>query len=149
MSRDQSSIVDGTVGNFAGQHVLAEFEGVDPALLDDVAFLRVTLARSLDRAGATVCDVVSRRFAPQGVTVLALLSESHASLHTYPEVGSVFLDVFTCGNRADPELAMRLLAEALAATSTNTTTIRRGHRPQSTSTRSAATSAVVAEEAVQ
>jgi S-adenosylmethionine decarboxylase len=38
----------------------------------------------------------------------------------------VFLDVFTCGNRADPELAMRLLAEALHATSTNITTIRRG-----------------------
>lgn len=128
MSRDQGSTrtVEDTVGLFAGQHVLAEFGGVDPALLDDVAFLRVTLEQSLDRAGATVCDVVSKRFVPQGVTVLALLSESHASLHTYPEVGSVFLDVFTCGNRADPELAMRLLAEAFAATSTNITTIRRG-----------------------
>jgi S-adenosylmethionine decarboxylase len=128
MSRDQlSTMTDGTtVGVFAGHHVFAEFEGIDPALLDDVAFLRVTLERTLDQAGATVCDVVSKRFVPQGVTVLALLSESHASLHTYPEVGSVFLDVFTCGNRADPELAMRLLAEALAATSTNITTIRRG-----------------------
>jgi S-adenosylmethionine decarboxylase proenzyme len=117
---------DPLVGAFAGHHVLAEFEGIDPALLDDVAFLRGTLERSLARAGATVCDVVSRRFVPQGVTVLALLSESHASLHTYPEIGSVFLDVFTCGDRADPELAVRLLAEALAATSTNTTSIRRG-----------------------
>ena len=128
MSRDQlSTMTDGTtVGVFAGQHVFAEFEGIDPALLDDVAFLRVTLERTLDQAGATVCDVVSKRFVPQGVTVLALLAESHASLHTYPEVGSVFLDVFTCGNRADPELAVRLLAEALAATSTNITTIRRG-----------------------
>src|SRR3984893_5897721 len=107
MSRDQVSTkrVDTTVGVFAGQHVLAEFDGVDPALLDDIAFLRVTLERSLDRAGATVCDVVSKRFVPLAVAVLALLSESHASLHTYPEVGSVFLDVFTCGNRADPELA--------------------------------------------
>jgi S-adenosylmethionine decarboxylase len=128
MSRDQlSAKTAGTaVGVFAGQHVLAELEGVDPALLDDVAFLRVTLERSLDRAGATVCDVVSKRFVPQGVTVLALLSESHASLHTYPEVGSVFLDVFTCGNRADPELATRLLAEALGAKDSHVTIIRRG-----------------------
>jgi S-adenosylmethionine decarboxylase len=128
MSRDQLSTptADTAVGVFAGQHVLAEFEGVDPALLDDVAFLRVTLERSLDRAGATVCDVVSKRFVPQGVTVLALLSESHASLHTYPEVGAVFLDVFTCGNRADPELATRLLAEALGAKETHVTIIRRG-----------------------
>lgn len=120
---------DSTVGAFAGCHVLAEFQGVDPVLLDDVGFLRGTLERSLGEAGATVCDVVSRRFVPQGVTVLALLSESHASLHTYPELGSVFLDVFTCGDRADPELAMRLLAEALAATSTDITTIRRGRTP--------------------
>lgn len=128
MSRDQLSTrnADAAVGVFAGQHVLAEFEGVDPALLDDVAFLRVTLERSLDRAGATVCDVVSKRFVPQGVTLLALLSESHASLHTYPEVGAVFLDVFTCGNRADPELATRLLAEALGAKDTHVTIIRRG-----------------------
>ena len=130
MSRDRLSTktndTDTTVGVFAGQHVLAEFAGVDPALLDDVAFLRVTLERSLDRAGATVCDMVSKRFVPQGVTVLALLSESHASLHTYPEVGAMFLDVFTCGNRADPELATQLLAEALAATSMNVTIIRRG-----------------------
>jgi S-adenosylmethionine decarboxylase proenzyme len=73
-----------------------------------------------------VCDVVSKRFVPQGVTVLALLSESHASLHTYPEVGAVFLDVFTCGSRADPELATRLLAEALGAKDTHVTIIRRG-----------------------
>jgi S-adenosylmethionine decarboxylase proenzyme len=128
MSRDPLSAksADTAVGVFAGQHVLAEFEGIDPVLLDDIAFLRVTLERSLDRAGATVCDVVSKRFVPQGVTVLALLSESHASLHTYPEVGAVFLDVFTCGNRADPELATRLLAEALGAKDTHVTIIRRG-----------------------
>ncbi|HEX5407321.1 MAG TPA: adenosylmethionine decarboxylase [Pseudonocardiaceae bacterium] len=111
---------------FAGQHVFAEFEGIDPILLDDEAFLRDAMTRTLDQAGAIVCDLMSKRFAPQGVTVVALLSESHASLHTYPELGSVFLDVFTCGDRADPELAMRLLAEALAAKSTSITTTRRG-----------------------
>jgi S-adenosylmethionine decarboxylase proenzyme len=73
-----------------------------------------------------VCDVVSKQFAPQGVTVVALLSESHASLHTYPELGSVFLDEFTCGSAADPELAMRLLAESLGARTARLTTIQRG-----------------------
>jgi S-adenosylmethionine decarboxylase len=111
---------------FLGHHVLAEFEGVDPGPLDDVDFLLATLQSALRAAGATVCDVVSKQFVPQGVTVIALLSESHASLHTYPELGSVFLDVFTCGERADPELAMKLLAEALGARSTRITTIQRG-----------------------
>ncbi|GGM80259.1 S-adenosylmethionine decarboxylase proenzyme [Longimycelium tulufanense] len=115
-----------TVGLFAGQHVLAELEGVDPALLDDEPFLRRTLAEVLDLAGATVCDVISKQFEPQGVTVLALLSESHASVHTYPERGALFVDVFTCGTRAKPERAVELLTEALRPTSAQVQTINRG-----------------------
>ena len=55
----------------------------------------------MSEAGATLCEVMSHRFAPQGVTVLAMLAESHASVHTYPELGTVFVDVFTCGETAD------------------------------------------------
>jgi S-adenosylmethionine decarboxylase len=115
-----------TVGSFTGQHVLAEMEGIDADLLNDEALLRDILCRVLDQAGATVLDVTSKRFEPQGVTVLALLSESHASLHTYPEIGSVFVDVFTCGHRADPELAVQLIAEALHTPVVHAKTIRRG-----------------------
>jgi S-adenosylmethionine decarboxylase len=115
-----------TVGSFTGQHVLAEMEGIDADLLNDEALLRDILTTVLDQAGATVLDVTSKRFEPQGVTVLALLSESHASLHTYPEIGSVFVDVFTCGHRADPELAVQLIAEALHTPVVHAKTIRRG-----------------------
>ncbi|GAA4839442.1 adenosylmethionine decarboxylase [Saccharopolyspora rosea] len=114
------------VGLFTGQHVLAELEGVDPELLDDEQFLRETLHTALNESHATVCDMIAKRFDPQGVTVLALLSESHASLHTYPEDGSIFIDVFTCGHTAQPERAVRLLAEALNPTSMNTQTVHRG-----------------------
>jgi S-adenosylmethionine decarboxylase len=116
------------VGLFAGQHVLAELEGVSPELLDDERFLRHALGEALTQADATVLEVVSKQFEPQGVTVLALLSESHASIHTYPEVGAVFVDVFTCGTRAKPALAVQLLAEALGAVSARTDTVSRGHR---------------------
>lgn len=116
----------GEVGNFAGQHVIAELEGIDAELLDDEAALRDVLHRALHEAGATVLELVCKRFDPQGVTVLALLSESHASLHTYPEVGSAFIDVFTCGHQAKPELATRLMAEALRASTLRTRTMHRG-----------------------
>jgi S-adenosylmethionine decarboxylase len=115
-----------TVGVFTGWHVLAELDGVPPALLDDEPFLRRALESALAECGATVCQVISKRFSPQGVTVLALLSESHASLHSYPENGSVFVDVFTCGPRADPELAVRSLAGSLGASVAHAQTIRRG-----------------------
>lgn len=115
-----------TVGLFTGQHVLAELEGVEAELLDDEQFLRDALHGALSRSDATVCEMIAKRFEPQGVTVLALLSESHASLHTYPEDGSIFIDVFTCGHQAQPERAVQLLAEALRPASVNTQTIQRG-----------------------
>jgi S-adenosylmethionine decarboxylase len=58
-------------------------------------------------------QVVSRRFAPQGVTALALLAESHASLHTYPEAGLAFWDCFTCGVACDPARSAPVLIDAL------------------------------------
>jgi S-adenosylmethionine decarboxylase len=81
----------------------------------------------LAHANATVQSVVSKRFEPQGVTVLALLSESHASVHTYPEIGAMFVDVFTCGDKADPPVAIEYLVDALHATSVRTDLIARGH----------------------
>ncbi|WP_199431830.1 adenosylmethionine decarboxylase [Qaidamihabitans albus] len=116
------------VGVFSGKHVLAEFDGIEPNLLDDTDFLRHTLADTLTTAGATVCEVIAHRFEPQGVTVLAMLAESHASVHTYPEIGAVFVDVFTCGERADPQYAVRLLANALGTDSMTMSTVQRGRQ---------------------
>ncbi|WP_441951921.1 adenosylmethionine decarboxylase [Nocardia sp. 2TAF39] len=114
------------VGAFTGRHAIAEFEGIDPALLDDEELLRDILAGSLAMAGATVIDITSKRFVPHGITVLLLLSESHASIHTYPEIGAAFVDVFTCGERADPGYATRLVADALKPTTLSLHTFSRG-----------------------
>ncbi len=114
------------VGEFAGRHVLAEFEGVSAELLDDAQFLCESLERALDKAGATVCDMSFKQFEPQGVTVLALLSESHASIHSYPERGAVFIDVFTCGRVADPELAVNLLRDMLDPGVSRISVVHRG-----------------------
>ena len=114
------------IGTFAGVHVLAEFEGIDPHVLDNPEFLRETLGSAVTDAGATVCEVAAHRFAPHGVTVVALLAESHASIHTYPELGAAFADVFTCGDQANPELAVTLLAGALGAGSVRTSSTTRG-----------------------
>lgn len=117
-------------GLFTGRHVLAELAAVEPGLLDDADWLRETVTSVLAAAGATVRDVMAHRFAPQGVTVLALLTESHASLHTYPELGTAFADVFTCGDRADPERAIALLATELGTSRVRTSVVLRGdHSP--------------------
>jgi S-adenosylmethionine decarboxylase len=67
------------------------------------------------RANSILLHEVAHRFDHQGVTALALLSESHISVHTWPELGYAACDVFMCGEQARPELACEHLAKALAA----------------------------------
>ncbi|GAB1820533.1 adenosylmethionine decarboxylase [Herbidospora sp. RD11066] len=114
------------MGEFAGCHVLAELRGVEPGLLDDLAHLEVTLKRAIVASGATILDMTSHRFEPQGVTILALLAESHASLHSYPEHGAVFVDVFTCGT-SDPRIAVELLTHELQPGRVTVQVIHRGN----------------------
>ncbi|GAA1831746.1 hypothetical protein GCM10009836_07170 [Pseudonocardia ailaonensis] len=109
-----------------GRHVLAELGGLPAALLDDSAALEKALRAALTGAGATVRQVVAERFAPQGVTVVAVLAESHASIHTWPELGSAYVDVFTCGDSADPVRAVADLAAALGAGSCAVEVVERG-----------------------
>lgn len=112
---------------FTGWHALAEFGGVDADLCDDPERLEAALRKSLTTAGVTVCDMTHKKFQPHGVTVLALLSESHASIHTYPESGDIFVDIFTCGAiGSGATRAVDLLREELSAQTVTLEVITRG-----------------------
>ncbi|MGI5131140.1 adenosylmethionine decarboxylase [Pseudonocardia sp. CA-107938] len=113
-----------------GRHVLAELSGVDADLLDDAATLRTLLTDALVAAGARVLQVVDERFHPQGATVVAVLAESHASLHTWPEHGRAHVDVYTCGDSADPVKAVHLLAGSLHAGQVHVEVVERGGGPR-------------------
>lgn len=109
-----------------GRHALAELAVTNARVLDDAVRLRDALVEAVTTAGATVRQVMVETFQPHGVTVLALLSESHASLHTWPERRRAYVDVFTCGTAADPERAVDELARALDATITDRQVVSRG-----------------------
>ncbi len=68
-----------------GKHIIVDLWGVDFSLLDDIHFLERHLVVAADHSGAHVLNVSTKEFHPYGVTVLVLLSESHLSIHTYPE----------------------------------------------------------------
>ena len=99
----------------SGQHLLLTLRGCSSEFLNDESKLRELTLAAAQATGATVLQITSHRFAPQGVTALAVLAESHASLHTYPEANLVFWDCFTCGTTCNPELSVPVLAEALKA----------------------------------
>ena len=97
------------------KHLLLELYRCDSEKLNDESFLRCTLNRSAKLAKATVLNLISNKFDPQGVTAIALLAESHISIHTWPESNYSAVDIFTCGQNMMPEVASHYLIEALKA----------------------------------
>ncbi|MCU0530317.1 MAG: adenosylmethionine decarboxylase, partial [Cyanobium sp. Prado107] len=108
-----------------GKHCILELYDCDPGRLDDQAFLRDTITAAAQQAGATLLNLITHRFQPQGVTGLALLAESHISIHTWPESGYAAVDVFTCGDHTMPERACAVLAAELGAGRHRLTSFRR------------------------
>ena len=98
-----------------GRHCIAELYDGCPEKLNSESFIRAVLTEAAKRAGATLLSLTSHKFTPQGVTALALLSESHLSIHTWPELGYAAVDAFTCGAHTDPEIACLYLKDALVA----------------------------------
>ena len=97
------------------KHFLLELYRCDCEKLNDESFLRCILNRASKLANATVLNLISNKFEPQGVTAIALLAESHISIHTWPESNYSAVDIFTCGQNMMPDLASQYLIESLMA----------------------------------
>lgn len=117
---------DTTAMQFCGEHVIADVHGIAFKLLNDADYLCSLLEEAVTYAGATTCGRLVKKFEPQGVTVLVLLEESHASLHSYPEAGSMFLDIFTCGTRCKPSRAFDHIVSVLKAVHYDVKVVNRG-----------------------
>tara|TARA_B100000242_G_scaffold38166_1_gene22804 strand:- start:582 stop:1016 length:435 start_codon:yes stop_codon:yes gene_type:complete len=110
-----SSFNDDKEFSHQSKHLLLELYRCDYEKLNDESYLRCTLNRAAKFAKATVLNLISNKFEPQGVTAIALLAESHISIHTWPESRYSAVDIFTCGQNMSPELASQYLIEALKA----------------------------------
>lgn len=109
-----------------GRHVAVDTWGVDFDLLNNAEYLEAQMVEAAEACGATVMSVQSKQFEPQGATVLVLLSESHLSIHTYPERGFAAIDCYTCGETVDPQLAIDYLVSVLRPEKTYAKKLVRG-----------------------
>ena len=100
---------------YKNQHFLLELYRCDYEKLNDESFLRCTLNNAAKLANATVMNLISHKFEPQGVTAIALLAESHLSIHTWPEAKYSAVDIFTCGKNMKPNISCEYLIQALMA----------------------------------
>ena len=98
-----------------GHHLILDLYGCDPDVLDDYAELQDALETALLMSNAKILQIIGEKFKPYGVTLLALLSESHASIHTWPEIGYCAIDLYTCGKDTDNEKAECYLRNKLMA----------------------------------
>jgi S-adenosylmethionine decarboxylase proenzyme len=95
------------------RHVVAEYYGCDPAVLDDPARLQPLLEAAVAAAKATVITTHLHQFAPQGVSGVVILAESHLAVHTWPEYGYAAVEIFTCGDHTDPQAGHQYLLDKL------------------------------------
>ena len=110
-----SSLTNDVKAIHQSKHLLLELYRCNYEKLNDESFLRCTVNKAAKLAKAKVLNLISNSFDPQGVTAIALLAESHISIHTWPESNYSAVDIFTCGKNMMPELASRHLIEALNA----------------------------------
>lgn len=109
---------------FAGTHLIFDFWGASE--LDNLELMEQAMRKSVEVAGATLLHIHLHHFTPNGgISGVAVLAESHISVHTWPERGYAAFDVFMCGD-AEPERAIPVLREAFCPSSVNVTEHLRG-----------------------
>ncbi len=107
----------------AGVHLIVDLHGA--RRLDDIDHIEATLRRCIEAAGATLLHIHLHHFKPNGVSGVAVLAESHISIHTWPEARYAALDVFMCGS-ADPDACIPVLRDAFSAKRVGVNEILRG-----------------------
>ena len=109
---------------FAGLHVLLDFWGC--RRLGELDAIEAALRAAVTAAGATLLEISLHRFTSSGgISGVAVLAESHISIHTWPERGYAALDIFMCGG-CDPYEAIPVLREAFQPDNVQLTEQRRG-----------------------
>ncbi|MBK9145398.1 MAG: adenosylmethionine decarboxylase [Candidatus Melainabacteria bacterium] len=99
---------------FGGIHLLASYVNCRRERLLDYEGIERAMTGAIAASGAAVMDRSTHVFEGGGMTCVYVLAESHASIHTYPEHSSCFVDIFTCGYDCVPsrfDEAMRAYLE--------------------------------------
>lgn len=108
-----------------GDHFLLNLYGCDVEKLNNEKFLVEMFEQAVIEGKMTLLNLITHKFEPQGITAVALLSESHISVHTWPEDASCAVDVYTCGDNARPRLACDYIIKELNCQDPRVTHVKR------------------------
>jgi S-adenosylmethionine decarboxylase len=116
----------GTGLNALGRHLLLELFDCDLDAINNLETVKGALVEAAKRAQATIVDVVFHEFNPFGISGVVVIAESHLSIHTWPEYRYAAVDVFSCGDVLQPEIAVNYLVEQFGAGRTSVVEMQRG-----------------------
>jgi spermidine synthase len=114
--------------NSLGRHVIVEFFGCDPDIMNDVSYIEQSMLQAATDAHATVINSTFHHFSPFGVSGVVVIQESHLAIHTWPEYGFASVDIFTCGETVNPWVCYQILHEKFKATHGSAMEMGRGQR---------------------
>ena len=113
------------MSNALGNHILVEFMGCDPHIMNDVSSIERDMVGAAQKAGATVINSTFHHFSPYGVSGVVVIQESHLAIHTWPEYGYAAVDLFTCGEM-DAWISFDFLKECFGAKQYSAIEMKRG-----------------------
>ncbi len=109
-----------------GEHYIVELSGCNPEIIGNIEKVQDILVEAAHRANVEVWSVSFHRFPPNGVSGVVVISESHLSIHTWPEEKYAAIDIYTCGESAEPEKAVEYVIQAFEAQHAHITELTRG-----------------------
>lgn len=109
-----------------GRHILIEYYNCEKEKLNDTNLVEKLMNEAAHRSGATIVESVFHTFNPYGVSGAVIISESHLTIHTWPEYGYASVDIYTCGDTVNPWLGFKYLEDELGATHSESIEIPRG-----------------------
>jgi len=112
--------------NALGRHLLLELFDCDLDAINNLESVKQTLVEAARRAQATIVDVVFHEFNPFGISGVVVIAESHLSIHTWPEYRYAAVDIFSCGDTLQPDVAANYLVEQFGAERTSVVEMQRG-----------------------
>ena len=112
--------------NALGRHLLLELLDCDADAINSLEAVKGALIEAAKRAQATIVDVVFHEFNPFGISGVVVIAESHLSIHTWPEYRYAAVDIFSCGEVLQPEIAASYLVEQFGAARASVVEMQRG-----------------------
>ncbi|WP_010529249.1 adenosylmethionine decarboxylase [Lentibacillus jeotgali] len=114
-----------------GRQLIAELWDCNIDTLNDIELIERIFVDAALKAGAEIREVAFHRFAPHGVSGVVIISESHLTIHSFPEQAYASIDIYTCGDKMDPNVAAEYIARSLESKISEKMEIPRGRGPVS------------------